>query len=61
MHVVVSDALPDDASIGGILALQVRKLSVQRINTPVIFDNLKNAVSGGLYDPCMGPLDQKDT
>ena len=37
--------------------LQVRKLSVKRIVTPIIFDNLKNAVPGGLYDPHLGPLD----
>ncbi len=36
---------------------QVRKLSVKRIVTPIIFDNLKNAVPGGLYDPSLGPLD----
>ena len=36
---------------------QIRKLSVKRVTTPVIFDNLKNAVPGGLYDPAFGPLD----
>ncbi|KAL3142270.1 hypothetical protein ABBQ38_002612 [Trebouxia sp. C0009 RCD-2024] len=36
---------------------EVRKLSVKRIVTPIIFDNLKNAVPGGLYDPHLGPLD----
>ena len=39
------------------LTPQVRKLSVKRIVTPIIFDNLKNAVPGGLYDPSLGPLD----
>lgn len=39
------------------LSPQVRKLSVKRIITPIIFDNLKNAVPGGLYDPSLGPLE----
>ncbi|GFH25207.1 DNA-directed RNA polymerase subunit, partial [Haematococcus lacustris] len=36
---------------------EVRKLSVKRIIQPVIFDNLRNPVPGGLYDPALGPLD----
>lgn len=39
-------------------ALQVRKLSVQRITSPLTYDNLNNIVTGGLYDPTMGPVDQ---
>jgi len=38
--------------------VQVRKLSVQRITSPLTYDNLNNIVSGGLYDPAMGPVDQ---
>lgn len=37
---------------------QVRKLSVQRITSPLTYDNLNNIVSGGLYDPALGPVDQ---
>eukprot|EP00798_Chlamydomonas_sp_ICE-L_P025177 gene25177-10812_t len=36
---------------------EVRKLSVKRIITPVVFDNLKNALADGLYDSAMGPID----
>lgn len=32
-------------------------MSAKRIVQPVIFDNLKNAVPGGLYDSHMGPVD----
>jgi hypothetical protein len=34
-------------------------MSVKRIVQPVIFDNLKNAVPGGLYDSAMGPVDMR--
>lgn len=37
--------------------LQVKKLSAKRITSPLIFDNLKNSVPGGLYDPALGPID----
>lgn len=41
------------------LRLQVRKISVKRIVAPMIFDNMKTAVRGGLYDPALGPMDPK--
>ena len=40
--------------------LQVRKISVKQIVSPVIFDNMKNPIKGGLYDPAMGPMDIKE-
>ena len=33
---------------------------MKKIESPVIFDNLKNAVKGGLYDPAFGPMDPKE-
>ncbi len=39
--------------------IQARKLSVVRITTPIIFDNMKVPVADGLYDPKMGPLDTR--
>eukprot|EP00955_Chlamydomonas_euryale_P075540 362355-Chlamydomonas_euryale.AAC.9 len=36
---------------------QVKAFSVKRIVSPLIFDNLKNAVLEGLYDPALGPID----
>ena len=36
---------------------QVKRLSVKRIVSPLIFDNLKNPVVDGLYDPALGPID----
>lgn len=38
-------------------SLQVKKMSVKRIISHLIFDNLKNPLPQGLYDPAMGPLD----
>jgi DNA-directed RNA polymerase I subunit RPA1 len=35
--------------------LQIRKLSVKQIVTPVTADPFGNALPGGLYDPAMGP------
>ena len=40
--------------------LQVRKISVKQVVSPIIFDNLKTAVRGGLYDPAYGPMDPKE-
>lgn len=39
---------------------QVRKISCKQIVSPIIFDNLKHAVRGGLYDPALGPMDPKE-
>ncbi|XP_024394449.1 DNA-directed RNA polymerase I subunit 1 [Physcomitrium patens] len=36
-------------------------ISVKQISSPVLFDNLKNPVVGGLYDPALGPLNQTST
>ncbi|CAN6457611.1 unnamed protein product [Victoria cruziana] len=34
---------------------EVRGMSVKEITTPILFDNLGRPVSGGLFDPAMGP------
>lgn len=39
---------------------EIRKVSVKKVVSPIIFDNLKTAVKGGLYDPAFGPMDPKD-
>lgn len=39
---------------------QIRKLSVKRITSPLVYDNLKNAVPNGLYDAAMGPMETND-
>ena len=44
--------------IGCMLAIQIRELSIKQITSPIVYDNLKNPVAGGLYDPAMGPLEQ---
>lgn len=36
-------------------------ISVKHITSPILFDNLKNPVVGGLYDPALGPLNQHAT
>ena len=38
---------------------QVKRLSVKRILSPLIFDNLKNPIPDGLYDPAFGPVDAR--
>lgn len=42
-----------------LLLTQVRKISVKQVTSPIIFDNMKTAVKGGLYDPAFGPMDPK--
>lgn len=42
------------------LALQIRKISVKQVISPIIFDNLRNPIKGGLYDPAFGPLDARE-
>lgn len=37
--------------------LQVRKLSVIKVEQPLIFNSTKDPIPGGLYDPAMGPID----
>ena len=39
---------------------QVRKISVKQVVSPIIFDNMKTPVKGGLYDPAFGPMDPKE-
>ncbi|BBN13954.1 DNA-directed RNA polymerase I subunit RPA1 [Marchantia polymorpha subsp. ruderalis] len=37
---------------------EIHAISVKHITSPVLFDNLRNAVPGGLYDGALGPLDK---
>ena len=41
--------------------MQIKRISVKEVTSPIIFDNLKNAVIGGLYDPAFGPMDPRET
>lgn len=34
-------------------------ISVKHITSPILFDNLKKPIPGGLYDAALGPIDQK--
>ncbi len=43
------------------LHVQIKRISVKEVTSPIIFDNLKNAVIGGLYDPAFGPMDPRET
>jgi hypothetical protein len=47
------------AEQANISCLQVRKISVKQVVAPMIFDNMRTAVKGGLYDPAFGPMDPK--
>ena len=40
-------------------AEEARRISVKRISNPVLFDALSNPVADGLYDPALGPIDQR--
>lgn len=40
---------------------EVHAISVKHVSNPVLFDNLKNPVPGGLYDQTLGPLDRYGT
>jgi DNA-directed RNA polymerase I subunit RPA1 len=42
------------------MLLQIKRISVKEVTSPIIFDNLKNAVIGGLYDPAFGPMDSRE-
>lgn len=37
----------------------VRNHSVLKVTNPVLLDTVERPVPGGLYDPLMGPLDDK--
>jgi hypothetical protein len=37
--------------------LQVKKLSVKRITSPLTYDSFNSIIPEGLYDPAMGPAD----
>ncbi len=38
----------------------VRRISVKQVVNPVLLDELNRPNIGGLYDPALGPSDQKD-
>ena len=37
---------------------EIQQLSVKRITSPILFDQLNHPNKGGLYDPALGPLDR---
>lgn len=40
--------------------MQIRKISVKRIVNPIMFDNSRAPVEGGLCDPALGPMDFRE-
>ena len=38
---------------------EVRKHSFVKITNPILLDSVDRPVAGGLYDPAMGPLDER--
>lgn len=38
---------------------EIHAISVKQITSPVLFDNLRNPVPAGLYDPALGPTEQR--
>lgn len=38
----------------------VRSISVQKVDNPVLLDNVNLPNKGGLYDPKLGPMSSKD-
>ncbi|KAF8580902.1 beta and beta-prime subunits of DNA dependent RNA-polymerase [Ramaria rubella] len=41
-------------------AEDIRRISVKQLTNPVLLDDLNRPNIGGLYDPALGPADQKD-
>ncbi|XP_077289293.1 RNA polymerase I subunit RpI1 [Arctopsyche grandis] len=39
---------------------EIKELSVTKISTPLTFDSLGHPITGGLYDPLLGPINDKD-
>ncbi|XP_023936707.1 DNA-directed RNA polymerase I subunit RPA1 [Bicyclus anynana] len=39
---------------------EIKKLSVAKITSTITFDSMGNAIKGGLYDPAMGPLKDRN-
>eukprot|EP00887_Chlorella_sp_A99_P007930 scaffold12.g7930.t1 len=56
----ITNARVSAVSFGFFTDEEVRKISCKRIVSPIIFDNLKHAVKGGLYDPAMGPMEPRE-
>jgi DNA-directed RNA polymerase I subunit RPA1 len=38
---------------------EVRKLSVMKITNPILLDSMDRPVPGGLYDPELGPIEER--
>ena len=38
---------------------EVLAISVKRVTSPTLFDNLRNPTQDGLYDPALGPIDSR--
>eukprot|EP00873_Tetraselmis_striata_P042277 jgi/Tetstr1/462541/TSEL_007530.t2 len=53
----VTTKVIDGISFGFYNDDEIRNISVKRITSPIIFDNLKHAVPDGLYDSALGPID----
>lgn len=54
---VVSEVI-ESVGFGFYTNAEVRAISVKQITSPILFDNFKVPVRGGLYDPALGPIDQ---
>jgi DNA-directed RNA polymerase I subunit RPA1 len=46
------------ASFGFLSDEDITRISVKKIDVPRSFDTLLHPVSGGLYDPALGPFDK---
>lgn len=38
----------------------IRSISVQKVDNPILLDNFNLPNKGGLYDPKLGPMSNKD-
>lgn len=38
---------------------EVRKQSFVKVTSPTLLDNVERPIPGGLYDPALGPLDER--
>ncbi len=47
-------------ALKAVLIMQVRKLSVKAISSPLLFDTTGRPADNGLYDLAMGPMEPGD-
>lgn len=58
IKVQANRVIPDSLSLGLFSSEEIKKLSVVKIITPLTFNAIGHPLNGGLYDPCLGPVEK---